>query len=392
MLELGVAVQKERLSVRQGVSVAKDEAEAVRELHAAIYQRDAKLTVFYCAPTYDRDRLAAAIRELFGNQVVVGCTTAGEIGPTGYTSGGISGASIAADELSLICRRMDRVHEAQMRDGQELAQSMLRSIDPQGKARGAGQLFGYLLIDGMACKEELVVASLYQGLDDVQIFGGSAADGVNFGRTYVYHDGAFHNDACVFTLVKTALPFVVFKTEHFVGGEGKLVVTAADPQRRTVMEINGESAARAYAQAIGVTVEQLQPSVFAGNPVVVKVGGSLYVRALTKVNADESLTFACAIDEGIVLTVARSLDIEENLRDAFRQVERSIGKPKIVLGCDCILRGLELDQRQLRGSMGKIMSDNLVCGFGTYGEQYNAMHINQTFTGVALAEPAAAAE
>jgi hypothetical protein len=384
--------QKESLSVRQGVSLASDEAEAVRELHAAIYQPDAQLTLFYCSPSYDRDRLAAALREAFGNQVLVGCTTAGEIGPTGYTNGGISGVSIASGELSLICRRLDQVSKAQMKDGQELAQSMLRSIDPQGKARAAGQLFGYLLIDGMSCKEELVVASLYRGLDDVQIFGGSAADGMNFGRTYVYHDGAFYNDACVFTLVKTTLPFIVFKTEHFVGGEGKLIVTAADPQRRTVMEINGESAARAYAKAIGVTVEQLQPSVFAGNPVVVRVGGALYVRALTKVNADESLTFACAIDEGIVLTVARSLDIEENLKDAFRQVERSIGKPKIVLGCDCILRGLELDQRSLRGSMGKIMADNLVCGFGTYGEQYNAMHINQTFTAVAIAEPAAAAE
>jgi hypothetical protein len=269
---------------------------------------------------------------------------------------------------------------------------MLRSIDPQGKARRQGELFGYLLIDGLSRKEELVVASLYQGLDDVQIFGGSAADGVNFGQTHVYHDGAFHTDASVFTLVKTSLPFIVFKTEHFVSGEGKLVVTAADPQRRTVTEINGESAARAYAEAIGVSIDQLEPAVFARHPVVVKVGGALYVRSLQQVNPDESLTFSCAIDEGIVLTVARALDIEENLRSAFRQVERSIGKPKIVLGCDCILRGLELDQRQLRATIGKIMAENQVCGFGTYGEQFNAMHINQTFTAVAIAEPAAAAE
>jgi hypothetical protein len=384
--------RSERLSVRQGVSVATDEAEAVRELSAAIFQPDARLNVFYCSPRYDRERLAAALRDAFGDQVLVGCTTAGEIGPTGYTNGGLTGASLASDELSLICRRLDNVKHAQMRDGQDLAQSMLRSIDPQGKARDASHLFGFLLIDGMAAKEELVVASLYTGLGDVQLFGGSAGDGMNFGSTYVYHDGAFHTDAAVFTLCKTTLPFVVFKTEHFLGGDGKLVVTSADPEKRTVMEMNGESAARAYAHAMGLTVEQLGPAVFANNPVVVRVGGSLYVRAITKCNPDESLTFACAIDEGIVLTVARALDIEDNLRDAFRQVEHSIGKPKIVLGCDCILRGLELDQRALRGSMGKIMSENLVCGFGTYGEQYNAMHVNQTFTAVAIAEPAAAAE
>ncbi|NJS40557.1 MAG: hypothetical protein HC783_17915, partial [Rhodobacteraceae bacterium] len=43
--------------------------------------------------------------------------TAGEIGPTGYTTGGISGASIAAEELSLICRRMDGVHQAKLSAG-----------------------------------------------------------------------------------------------------------------------------------------------------------------------------------------------------------------------------------------------------------------------------------
>jgi hypothetical protein len=56
------------------------------------------------------------------------------------------------------------------------------------------------------------------------------------------------------------------------------------------------------------------------------------------------------------------------------------------------LRGLELDQRDIRDQVGAVMAANQVCGFGTYGEQYNAMHVNQTFTGVALAEPAAAAE
>ena len=64
--------------------------------------------------------------------------------------------------------------------------------------------------------------------------------------------------------------------------------------------------------------------------------------------------------------------------------------------CDASVQGsityLELDQRALREPMGKIMADNRVVGFGTYGEQYNAMHINQTFTAVAIAEPAAAAE
>ena len=103
---------KERLSVRQGGSLAKNEEEAVRELHAAIFQPNSTLNVFYCSPSYDRDRLAAALRDAFGHQVTVGCTTAGEIGPTGYTTGALTGASMASEEMSLICRRMDQVSRA----------------------------------------------------------------------------------------------------------------------------------------------------------------------------------------------------------------------------------------------------------------------------------------
>ncbi|MFO1372327.1 MAG: FIST C-terminal domain-containing protein [Candidatus Competibacteraceae bacterium] len=124
--------------------------------------------------------------------------------------------------------------------------------------------------------------------------------------------------------------------------------------------------------------------IFATHPVVVQLGGHHYVRSIQKVNEDESLTFFCAIDEGIVLTVAKGVDLVENLRELFHDVREKVGPPQLILGCDCILRSLELDQNGLKGEVGQIMADNNVIGFATYGEQFNAMHVNQTFTGVAI--------
>jgi hypothetical protein len=118
--------------------------------------------------------------------------------------------------------------------------------------------------------------------------------------------------------------------------------------------------------------------------VVVKVGGQTYVRSIQKVNADESLTFFCAIDEGIVLTVAQGVDLVRNLEESFAKVEAEIGKPTIVLGCDCILRFIETGQRGIRERVGEVFVAHNVVGFSTYGEQFNAMHVNQTFTGVAI--------
>ncbi len=85
-----------------------------------------------------------------------------------------------------------------------------------------------------------------------------------------------------------------------------------------------------------------------------------------------------------MLTVARGIDIVENLEQAFRDVRRAVGPPALVLGCDCILRNIECGQKNVKEAIGRIFMENNVIGFATYGEQFNAMHVNQTFTGVAI--------
>ena len=233
-------------------------------------------------------------------------------------------------------------------------------------------------------REEAVVSSLYRQLGAIQLFGGSAGDGLSFKATHVYHAGRFHRDAAVFALIQPGTPFEVFRTQHFVPSDKKMVVTRADPARRVVTEVNGEPAGREYARAVGLEVDKLTPMIFSAHPVMVRIGGQYYVRSIQKVNDDESLTFFCAIDEGIVLTVAQGVDLVENLQKLFDGLNTRIGKPELVLGCDCILRNLEASQRGLKVRIGEIMAENNVIGFSTYGEQINAMHVNQTFTGVAI--------
>ena len=48
----------------------------------------------------------------------------------------------------------------------------------------------------------------------------------------------------------TPFPFRIFKTQHFVCDEERLVVTAADPATRTVSEINGLPAAEFWKQPV----------------------------------------------------------------------------------------------------------------------------------------------
>ena len=372
------------LQIRKGVSLSQDPAVAAREFFEAVHQPDMELVLFYCSPEYDLPALAAELKQRFGDTHVIGCTTAGEITPVGYLNGTLTGVSVSSHDFRVATRRIDNLGSFELADGEKATGSLISELQRNAAPPSAQNTFGLLLIDGLSGREEIVVSAIYRGIGGIQIFGGSAGDGVKFGTTYLYHEGAFHTNCAVFSLIQTNHPFTVFKTQHFVDSEEKLVVTEANPEMRIVTEINGAPAGREYARMVGLDVNKLTPLIFATYPVVVKIGGDFYVRSIQKVNDDESLTFFCAIDEGVVLTVARGVDMVDNLSKLFEDVRQRIGEPALVLGCDCILRNLGLDQKDLRKNVARIMADNNVIGFATYGEQYNAMHVNQTFTGVAI--------
>ena len=195
-------------------------------------------------------------------------------------------------------------------------------------------------------------------------------------------------DRAVLTLSMTSsLPFTVFKTQHFVATEQRLVITEAVTAQRVVKEINGMPAAEEYARLLGVSERALTPSRFAASPVVVLIDGSNYVRSIQKANADGSITLYCAIDEGVVLRVAHGVDIVENLEASIASIRAQIGPPQVMITCDCILRRLEIAQKHLEDKVGAILNDNNAVGFNTYGEQFRGVHVNQTLSGIAIGAP-----
>jgi hypothetical protein len=222
------------------------------------------------------------------------------------------------------------------------------------------------------------------GLGDIPLIGGSAGDGMRFSNTCVYHNGRFHTDSAVLLLIKTPLPFKVFKTQHFIPGEERLVATEADTEKRIVMEINGRPAALEYARATGFDECHLSPTCFAASPVVVLMDGTNYVRSIQKVNDDNSLTFYCAIDEGLVFRVAHGENIVTNMIQTLEDLQNTLGSLQLVLVCDCILRKLEVLRNGKQERTEDIMHRYNIVGFNTYGEQFRGIHVNQTLTGIAF--------
>ncbi len=375
--------------LRQAQVRDADPVEAVRRFHEDVAQPDAALVLFFCSPELDADTVSREMARRFDGTRLLGCTTAGEFGPAGYVSGTIAGLSLPADRFRVASRRFGALADFGLAQGRDLVRSLLHELEQaEGGAGPAAPSFALLLVDGLSGCEERLTRTLQAALGGTPLVGGSAGDGLDFGRTRVWADGDYASDRAVLVLVHTDLPVQAFMTQHFVPSDRRAVVTLADPAQRIVHEIDGLSAAEGYARLVGVPVEALDAALFAAAPLAVMIGGEPHTRSISKVLPDGSLKFHCAIDEGIVLRTTRGVDLLGNLERTFERLSAQIGPLRMVIGCDCILRRLEIEQTGLADAVGALMQRHHVVGFNTYGEQFRGAHVNQTFTGLAIGTPA----
>ncbi|QJD30587.1 FIST N-terminal domain-containing protein [Methylococcus geothermalis] len=378
---------KNSSSIRIAQSCAADPREAVREFHAGVKSQQPALVTFFCSSEYDLDAIAAEMRRLFAGLQVVGCTTAGEIGPAGYREHSLAGASFQADSFHAVADILTGLQQFVAARAYALAQALLQRLEVSAPGARPENSFALLMIDGLSVREEEVAHVLQDALGKLPLIGGSAGDGMKFAKTQVYFDGHFHTDTAVLTLFSTPLPFKAFMTEHFAVTDERMMVTEADTAHRIVREINGRPALQEYARLIGIDPAQVGSEHFAASPVVVRIGGTDYVRSIQKANADGSLTFYCAIETGMVLRLGRSGDLERNVAQTFEQLRETLGPLQGVIACDCIFRNLEMTRCGVKQQVGRIFQNNHAVGFSTYGEQYLGVHINQTFTGIAIGAP-----
>ena len=108
------------------------------------------------------------------------------------------------------------------------------------------------------------------------------------------------------------------------------------------------------------------------------------VRSIQKVNPDGSLTFFAAIEEGLVLRVARGDDLLDNLERALATAADRVGTSQAVIAFDCILRRLEVVEGGATEGVERAVNDHHLVGFSGYGEQFGGVHINQTLTAIAI--------
>lgn len=381
-MQRGLGAKHHACGVQTAWSEADTAEAAVAELAKLLDPSNLGQLLVFFSRRYVPEALAAAFFAAFPNLPLVGCSTSGEITPGGYADGSLVVVAFPKEGFSFISGIVPDVHNITVEQGRQAVRSLRAKLDVLD-ASGANR-FAVALIDGLSRCEEVVVSAIALALDDIPLVGGSAGDDLALRGTSLLHDGQVIQDAALLLLVATDYPVRIFNHDHFEPTATKLVVTASDVETRTVYELNAEPAALEYASSVGLEPSSLVPMSFAAHPVIVRIGGDYYCRSIQRMNDDGSLSFFCAIDDGVVLTVAQPRDMVDAMAAELKRIDEAVGGVDLVLGFECVLRRLEAENLQIKHKIGDLYRRYHIAGFHTYGEQYNAMHLNQTFTGVAI--------
>ena len=360
--------------------------DVANEILANVKCDEIELLLFHTSTLFDLDTVAKEISARFPHVNIVGCTSAGEFNKNGYGTEKLLAVAFLKNEFSIATALVPNLGEVNFDEAHDIASGLRRALQGRERRYDTEQHFVISVLDGLTRHEEHFLETFATAFGNIPHLGGSAGDDLKLEATYVFYNGEFHRDAAVLLLVGTGKPFTVFSIDHINSPVSKLVVTHADPESRTVYEINGEPAAQYYASLLGMKAEDLTPDVFSMFPLAVMVGGKYFIRSIQKVDlATNAITFYCAVDIGIILTFVQLGDCIEALESKLDKLRAQLGEPEFVYACDCFLRRLEIQQGENDHEIRRLQQRYNVAGFNAYGEHIHSVHLNQTFTGVYFA-------
>ncbi len=358
-------------------SDAQDAIAAVKHLKEQLTGIEACFVLYFASPGYSPETIAKEMAGAFPGAYTVGCSTAGEM--ISGKPGKNSIAAMAWGRSTLKYLKIE-VLEHIKTDPQAVAKafkSFEASTGVPMNQLNPSRYAGLVMIDGLSGCEEYINDQI-GNMTNVPFVGGSAGDDFMFTGTWLYVDGKAYTDAAVLVLLEPTNGYAILKTQSFGTTDKKLTPTKVDEKRRMVIEFDGRPATEAYAEALGVSADNLAEHLGEHPVGLVFDEHNFFVRSPQQIE-DTSIIFYCAVKEGMELTLLQSGDIVTDTRNDLRKAEQENGGLQAVVDFNCCLRALELDRKNQMQAYSDIFANIPAVGFATYGESYIG-HINQTST------------
>ncbi|MFP5322840.1 MAG: FIST signal transduction protein [Acidimicrobiia bacterium] len=380
--------------VAVGTSASSDAREAGLEAaRAAIDGPEPGVLIAFASDDLDLDAFAAALVEVAGDVPVVGCSTAGEIGPGGVTDGAAVVVGIGGPGFSVRTALARDASADLRRAGAEVT----AAAHPDEREHQAV----VLLSDGLAGDQQEVVRGAYSAAGAlIPLVGGCAGDEMRMQRTRQIYGREVLTDAVIAIGLASDAPIGV-AAEHGWRRVGEaMLVTAAEAN--CVLELDGRPALDVYVERLGVPADLADdPTAFAsfalthplglarrdGEEVRFIAGGDVGDRSLRCI-AEVPVGGLVHLMEGDAVSVLGATDAA--CADAVAALDGH--DPLGLVVFDCVARravltgdGLEREVRSIESHANGAP----LAGFYTYGEFGRRVGIrgfhNQTLVVLALA-------
>lgn len=306
------------------------------------------------------------ISKAYGNALVVGCSSAGEILDLQVTDSNIVAIALRFDATEIRGALVKIVE----RTTSEAVKDLTKQLDTQGLR------YTLVLSDGLGVNGTELAAALRANLpNDVLVTGGLAGDGDRFRYTALFYNGAIHTDAIL---------AVGFYGDHLKVGHGSLggwdpfgpTRTVTKSEGNVLHELDNQSALELYKRYLGSYAKNLPASgLLFPLSITTEPNGHELVRTLLAVNEkEETMTFAGSIPEGSKAKLMKAnFDrlVDGAIGAATQTLESMPDIASVALLISCVGRKMVLRDRieeEVEAVRDVLGSDPAIIGFYSYGE------------------------
>jgi hypothetical protein len=357
--------------------------EAIEQVLDEIEAEAAELVLVFFAMSHDADVIAEVLDRRTGARGVGG-TTAGELGELGFTVDGISAIALHGTKVRAALEVIPHIDQLSLVPIVNLPDTLARRIGRDKAELSPDRHFWLTLVDGLSGRESLLTPFFAHVSPHLSLIGGALAD-VDFDCVRLVHHGRVFEDAAAFALIEYERPFFTFHVTHHHLTDRWFTVTEVSEDGRTLWELDGRPAREVYAEALGVASEELDGSSSSPHPFGTRFRGRPFPVSIMTPLDGGGLLLGAPVHHGERINLLEAGDlVEESRASIARAIEEAGGAEQArgMLLFHCYGRFLEAEHGDLLEPLFEAMHQLPLCGFNTLGEQYGAMHVNHSITGV----------
>lgn len=364
-----------------GSSHKRNEAEVIEEAYAkASSPLKGKLPSFiilFASPTtYNQEKLVKALKNKAPKAVIIGCSTSGEITPSGSIDKSVALMTIFSDKIKFVPGIGNNIKKDARLAGKELAEDILK------RSGGKKPKAGLILPDGLAGNGADIVRGVLDVFGkDFKLAGGAAGDDYLFKQTFEYFDDKVVSGSVVGVGLYGDFKFGIGVRHGWIPIGTPRTVTKSESN--ILYELDGKPAIEIYEDQFGKDKEVISKDeplarLAITYPLGIAIPGKDEYLIRDPITVDEHGAITCAAeipkDSKVYIMIGsreEAIDAAEDaVKKAMAQVKGSEIKAAFLFNCIARKKLLMTKKQEEIDRIRKVLGESIpIIGFYTYGEQ-----------------------